>query len=71
MLANKYNIGQVSLNGKDYSDVFSNLSRTVAIDFDVNEGKLYWSDVTDNAIYRTDIVFDQDGGHPGKVQHSE
>ena len=67
LLANRKSIRQVSLNGKHYNDVFSNLSRTVAIDFDVGEKKLYWTDVTDNAIYGTNVFFDQDGSHPGEV----
>ena len=67
LLANRKSIRQVSLNGRNYGDVFSNSSRTVAIDFDVEEGKLYWSDVKDNAIYRANIVFHQDGGRLGEV----
>ena len=39
----------------------------MALDFDVGEGKLYWTDVTDNAIYGTDIRFEQYGSHLGKV----
>ena len=39
----------------------------MALDFDVGEGKLYWTDVTDNAIYGTDIRFEQHGSHLGKV----
>ena len=67
LLANRKSIRQVSLNGRNYGDVFSNSSRTVAIDFDVEDGKLYWSDVKDNAIYRANIVFHRDGGHLGEV----
>ena len=67
LLANRKSIRQVSLDGKHYTDVFSNLSRTVALDFDADEGKLYWTDVTDNAIYGTHIWFDWNGSHPGKV----
>lgn len=67
LLANRKNIRQVSLNGRNYGDVFSNSSRTVAIDFDVEDGKLYWSDVKDNAIYRANIVFHRDGGRLGEV----
>lgn len=67
LLANRKSIRQVSLNGVKYNFVFSNLSRTVAIDFDVGEGKLFWTDVTENAIYGTTISFDKDGGHPQKV----
>lgn len=67
LLANRKSIRQVSLNGVKYNFVFSNLSRTVAIDFDVGEGKLFWTDVTENAIYSTTISFDKDGGHPQKV----
>ena len=43
----------------------------MAIDFDVGEEMLYWTDVTENAIYGTKISFSQDGGHPGKVSHLE
>lgn len=67
LLANRKSIRQVSLDGVKYNFVFSNLSRTVAIDFDVGEGKLFWTDVTENAIYGTTISFDKDGGHPQKV----
>ena len=67
LLANRKSIRQVSLNGVKYNFIFSNLSRTVAIDFDVGEGKLFWTDVTENAIYGTNISFDKDGGHPQKV----
>lgn len=67
LLANRKSIRQVSLDGKFYSDVFSNLSRTVALDFDAAEGNLYWTDVSDNAIYRTHILFGQNGSHPRKV----
>ena len=55
------------MNGVNYNFVFPNLSRTVAIDFDVGEGKLFWTDVTENAIYGTNLVFAKDGGHPQKV----
>lgn len=68
LLANRKSIRQVSLNGVNYNFIFSNLSRTVAIDFDVGEGKLFWTDVTENAIYSTKISFDQYGGHPQKVR---
>lgn len=71
LLANRKSIRQVRLNGKRYNYVFSNLSRTVAIDFDVGKEMLYWTDVTENAIYGTKISFGQDGGHPGKVSHLE
>ena len=56
------------MDGKFYDDVISNLSRTVALDFDVGEGKLYWTDVVDNAIYGTDIRFEQHGSQQGKVK---
>lgn len=67
ILANRKSIRQVSLNGANYDFIFSNLSRTVAIDFDVGEGKLFWTDVTENAIYGTNISFEKDGGHAQKV----
>jgi len=67
LLANRKSIRQVSLDGVKYNFIFSNLSRTVAIDFDVGEGKLFWTDVTENAIYGTNILFGKDGGQPQKV----
>lgn len=58
---------QASLDGNVYNDVLTNLNRTVAIDFDINEGQMYWADVIDNAIYRTSIKFEQGGSHPSEV----
>lgn len=66
-LANRKNVRQASLDGNVYNDVLTNLNRTVAIDFDINEGQMYWADVIDNAIYRTSIKFEQGGSHPSEV----
>jgi low density lipoprotein-related protein 2 len=54
IFANRKDIRRISMDGKMYEEVHSNLNRAIAMDFDVREGKLYWSDVTDNAIYRAD-----------------
>ena len=60
---------QASSDGNVYNYVLTNLNRTVAIDFDINEGLMYWADVIDNTIYRTSITFDQGGSHPSEVSN--
>ena len=67
LLANRKNVLQASLNGNVYNYVLANLSRTVAIDFDINKDQMYWADVIDNTINRTSITFDQEGTHPSEV----
>ena len=63
LLANREDIRQAHLDSTVYSDVLTKLNRTVALDFDVSQGKLYWADVIDNAIYSTNMF----GSHPRKV----
>ena len=58
---------QASLGENVYNYVLTNLNRTVAIDFDINEGQMYWADVIDHTIYRTSVSFDQGGSHHSEV----
>ena len=67
LLANIKSIRLVSLNGKVYSYVFSKLSRTIALDFDFSDQKLYWTDVAENAIHSTLLQVNESGAYPGKV----
>ena len=69
LLANRKNVLQASLDGNNYNYVLTKLNRTVAIDYDINEGSMYWADVIDNTIYRTSITFDQGGSHPSEVSY--
>ncbi|KAK3706540.1 hypothetical protein QZH41_013032 [Actinostola sp. cb2023] len=56
IFANHKDIRRVTIDGSIYEKVIGNLTRAIALDFDVRDGKLYWSDVMDNAIYRIDYV---------------
>ena len=67
LLANIKSIRLVSLNGKVYGYVFSKLSRTIALDFDFSDQKLYWTDVAENAIHSTLLQVNESGAYPGKV----
>ena len=52
ILANRKHIGRLTLDGSSYDIMIENRSRVIAVDFDVRQSTIYWSDVTDNAIYR-------------------
>ena len=67
LLANIKSIRLVSLNGKVYSYIFSKLSRTIALDFDFSDQKLYWTDVAENAIHSRLLQVNESGAYPGKV----
>ncbi|XP_033629378.1 low-density lipoprotein receptor-related protein 1-like isoform X2 [Asterias rubens] len=57
LFANRYYIRSVDLYGNNYNLVQAQLTNAVALDFDVQDRKVYWSDVTqqDSTISRMDI----------------
>lgn len=52
ILANRKHIGRLNLDGSYYDVIIENRSRAIAVDFDARQNSVYWSDVTDNAIYK-------------------
>ena len=57
LFANRYYIRSLDLYGNNYNLVQAQLTNAVALDFDCQERKVYWSDVTqqDSTISRMDI----------------
>ena len=46
-------INRYEINTGKFESFISNLTRIVALDFDIRSGKVYFSDVTENKIYVT------------------
>ena len=40
------------MDGNSYDIILENRSRVIAVDFDIRQDTIYWSDVTNNAVYR-------------------
>ena len=52
IVTNKKTIGHFALTGlNNYEDLYTDLSQTMAVDLDIREGKLYWTDGQHNTVY--------------------
>jgi low density lipoprotein-related protein 2 len=52
VFSNKYYIRNMTLDGKRYNLVHRDLMNTVALDFDLTSGKIFFADVSAKTIFR-------------------
>lgn len=60
IFTNKYYVRNISVDGSQYNVVHQDLMNVVAIDFDDQEKKLYFCDVTAKTIFRSSYASDAD-----------